>query len=203
MRSIALALVVSLSGCSFFLTRGPDNTPMMGPAPSSYAYFPDCTDSMTYPMIDAVVTGLAVLGIVASIADNSGNNGTTSRNQAIGSALVIGGVFGASGYVGYGRVNRCKSARVQFIAANPGYVPTSAPSYPSGGFPTTSPYAQPQAPQPAPPPQQPQPYVPPAPQARPATLGTEGDVCNGQAECSAGLVCASNLCVKPPRPAQK
>jgi hypothetical protein len=40
----------------------------------------------------------------------------------------------------------------------------------------------------------------PAPTPPPAQpLATEGDVCNTEVVCGLGLVCASNVCVVPPK----
>jgi hypothetical protein len=44
---------------------------------------------------------------------------------------------------------------------------------------------------------------PPAPKPAPsvdAGLGTEGDVCTGPTECSTGLTCTQNVCLKPKAP---
>lgn len=94
----------------------------------------------------------------------------------------------------------------------PPYAAQPYPTQPYPGPPPATPAATTQAqtyvPPPVPPvapapPFPPPPVGPPPPVKTPAkpapdaTLGTEGDVCTTQAECSTGLLCTSNVCLRP------
>ncbi|MBX3161453.1 MAG: hypothetical protein KF773_36165 [Deltaproteobacteria bacterium] len=193
-RLAALAAAISLTGCSFFLTQNP---PERTSPPSAIP--PECTAQMTWPTVDAIIAGLSIIAVVGAITQGEDTTRTENRGSAIASSLVLAGVAGAGAYVGHNRVKSCRFAQNEFNAAyyRNGGVPGQPPF---AGGPNSNGYAD--APENTP--QQPRAYVPQGPQgpqgpqtpARP--LATEGDVCNAEVVCGLGLVCASNLCVKPP-----
>jgi hypothetical protein len=196
-RLAALTVATSLTGCSFFLTSSPPdrtNPPSVIP--------PDCTSQMTWPTIDAIIAIASLIGVVgaATQGNTSSSSAESSRGSAIVSSLLLGGLAGAGAYVGHGRVRSCRFAQTEFNAAfyRNGGVPGQPPFAPGGpGSGPNSGYAD--APDGTP--QQPRAYVPQGsyapPPARP--LAAEGDVCNAEVVCGLGLVCASNLCVVPPK----
>lgn len=218
MKQICLVLVLSLTGCSFFMTRGPNDT---SKPPRAY---PSCTTSMTYPIVDGVLTALFLASMTSAIAaddESDFTNDETSRESRIASAAVLAGVAGVSAFIGYSRVSKCRAAHESFAAAYPnGMMPYGAtpygyqqPAYPQQGYapaPNQQPQPSPQGvPQPSPygvpqpypgqaPAAAPMPAPAPAPTPAAAALGTEGDVCASNAECATGLACTSNVCVRPP-----
>lgn len=214
MKQLGLVLALSSAGCSFFLTRGPSDT---NHPPRS---LPDCTTSMTYPIVDGVLAGLFLTAVVSAIVedDQSATNlddSEASKAEKITSAALFTGVAGLSAYLGYTRVSKCRAARGEFAAAYPNGMQPYGYPYGYG----QQPYPQPYPPQSYPQPAQPQPYpapppmtAPPRPTApppttappttpatpAPAALGTEGDVCASNSECATGLTCTANVCVRPP-----
>ena len=166
------------------------------------------------------------LGIVAAqhARDGGGDEGRVEleregrRHRRIVSGGLLAVAAGASAYVGYGRVSRCREVRGQFIAGHPGgmqpygsYPPPQGGSYPppQGGSypPPQGPPPQgppPQGPPPqGPPPQGPPPQGPP-PQGFAPPVGAQNGSCTAQLTCDQGLVCAgmpdhTNRCM-PVRP---
>ena len=78
------------SGCSFFFTTNP----------------PQCTSRSIAPIADTAIAVLAAVGAVY-FATSDDDNATVG--VVVESGLVAG--FGASAYVGYRRVGRCRAAR--------------------------------------------------------------------------------------------
>jgi hypothetical protein len=181
-RWVASFACVALSGCSFFMVRGPsDPQPQHGYAAAE----PDCTDSMGWPIADGVLAGVFLMSALGAVAQTDEQPMSTldddrDHNEVVASGLVMGSIAAASAYVGYSRVRRCREAREQYAASNPyGPQPYAQPYGPQpygpypGQYPVQAyPQAQPQAyPQPQPYPQaqpqaypQPQPYPQPYPQ---------------------------------------
>lgn len=187
-RLAALVAAISLTGCSFLLTSSPpERTTPPSPVP------PDCTTQMTWPTIDAIISALSVLTVVGVATGNSSSTREGQEGSAIASSIVLAGLAGAGAYVGYGRVKSCRAATNEFAASfyRNGGQPVPGQPYAVPGVQPTAPYA----------PQQPTPYVPQGPYAPPPArpLATEGDVCNAEVVCGLGLVCASNICVVPPK----
>jgi len=212
MRSLCLTIAVLLAGCSFVFTRGPSERPQA---------YPDCTSSMTWPIVDAVFSALFLTAMISALAEDDtmstsfDDDDRSTKGQKVASAALFTAATGVGAFVGYRRVSRCRAARETYRS-----------QYPLGTGPYGAQYPQPypqQYPQPYPgqqpqpyPGQQPQQYYPPAPtptpqpqpQPQPTTqpgpvpaataLGTEGDVCASSAECATGLACTSNVCVRPP-----
>lgn len=194
MKLACLVLAGSLTGCSFFMTRGPVDA---GNPPRAY---PSCTDSMTWPIVDGVLTGLFVAAMVGAIADedsmSTSEDGDSTRAEQITSALLFAGLTGTSAYVGYNRVSRCRGATERFHAAYPNGMPAYQPYPYQPYYPQPYPAVQPQ-PYPAQPAQTPPPTTPAPPATVPTALGTEGDVCASTDECATGLTCTSNVCLRP------
>ena len=198
---IALATTLSLTGCSFFLTRGP--------AATDRPVHPDCTESMTWPVVDGTLAALLVVSAVASAADDRMNVG--DEEDPTPALVVIAAVTTAAAIVGYSRVSKCKAATRRFHEAYPfgtqpypygGHPQQGQPpqGYPQQGYPQAPYPAEPYPAQPAPAPMPPAPPVPKAapkpPPAPPSEIGTEGDICTADAECSPGLSCEGNVCLK-------
>ncbi|MBL9013520.1 MAG: hypothetical protein JNL83_05070 [Myxococcales bacterium] len=194
-RIIAAVLALTVPSCSFVLTTGPG---AVGNPPVAY---PECTESMTWPIVDGIfaasmiLSGIGILGSTRDESDTTEDGGTAG---AI-SAVLMAGAFAAGAYVGYSRVSSCKEKREQFLTANPGgmrggygggYNPQEPPVGTQGGFCTPQNQcgvglvcagmpdrtnrcmlAQPAAP------------------AGPA-VGTNGGPCTPQLTCNQGFVCA-------------
>lgn len=194
MNKLVSLVLVFVTGCSFVFTSGPPEQPRS---------YPDCTSSMTWPVVDGVFSAIFLLAMVSAIAGDettmTGNeDDNATRGEKIGTSAVLAVATGAGAFVGYRRVARCRAARSSFYQN--GSYPYGAPyGYPQP-YPATQPPPYPGT-QPAP---QPQPYYPPQPQPQPqppppsSGLGTEGDVCAASAECATGLTCQGNVCIRPP-----
>ena len=112
-RSLASVALVSLTGCSIFLTHGPSDEAVAGKAA------PECTTSMTYPAVDGVIAAVITVAMISSIS--SKDTQTDSNNSdAIASGFIVAGVAGASALIGHGRVSRCKRATDTYTAQNYG-----------------------------------------------------------------------------------
>lgn len=159
--ALAVTLAVPLGGCSFVATRGPSSTSTNPPA------YPDCTTSMTWPIVDGVFAALFTAGMIGAITDDGDMTapiGTEpdddDRAEAIASLGLFALATGVGAYVGYTRVSKCRGARERYQAAYPQGQPYGYPGgYPPQPYPPAQPY--PGAPQPYP--TAPQPY-PAAPQ---------------------------------------
>src|SRR5688572_19010754 len=142
MKQICFALVLSLTACSFCMTRGPSDT---GKPPRAY---PSCTSSMTYPVVDGVLGGLFLLSMAAALSEDdqsstSFDDDEASTAEKVTSTAILAGIFGISAYVGYSRVSRCRGAHEDFRAAYPNGM------QPYGGYPYQPyGYQQPQYPPP-------------------------------------------------------
>jgi hypothetical protein len=180
--AVVVALALALTGCSFFLTHGPSSPP---PAATPTPYPPECTTSMAFPIVDGLIGAIGWLAVVGAVSKSE----MTNSNEDVVAPVIIAGAFTVAAIVGYTRVRRCNAAREQFMA-----------QYPYGqGYAPPQPQPQPTAtPQPAAPPAEPAPPAARPPASNP--LGTEGDVCNSVSDCASGLVCQSNVCLKPKPP---
>lgn len=167
---------------------------------------------MTWPAVDGGLALLLAIGMFSAINQSDeeyamGNPDRDPHDQRMESSIALGVLAltaGVSAFVGYGRVNRCATAREEFAKAypqgqglptwgapqpygypQPGYAPQGYPpqqGYPPAGAPQGYPQSSPAQP----------PQIPP---------GTEGGSCMQASICNQGLVCASGLCVRPPSPA--
>ncbi len=207
-RTLAAILSITVTGCSFVMVSGPGN---VGNPPQVY---PDCSDSMTWPIVDGILSAsflLSGIGVVGATHDESSSTEKGGTAGAI-SAVLFAAAFGAGAYIGYGRVSKCKETREAFIAAHPngmqptGYVPmgpavgtqngyctqqnTCNPGLVCAGMPDHTNRCMPDQTQPA--------------------IGTQGGACTAQLTCNVGLVCAgmpdrTNKCmpaqVQPAAPA--
>ena len=82
--SILVALV-SFSGCSLFLTRGPSKD-------TSAQQAPDCTNSMTWPAVDGVIAGVLTIAMISAISQDNNNQTTDDPDSdAIASGFIIAG----------------------------------------------------------------------------------------------------------------
>ena len=213
MKLLCVVLALSVTGCSFLFTRGPSDGP-----PRSY---PSCSSSMAWPIVDGVFSALFLVSMSTAIASDDDEMDATvneddnaTRAQKITSAALLAAATGISAYVGYRRVSRCRRAQESFQMQYPNggayqygpqqQYPTYPQTYPAqpqpypGQQPQQYPPAQSYPPAQTYPPAQPAPTTQPTPLPAPTALGTEGDVCASSAECSTGLTCASNVCVRPP-----
>jgi hypothetical protein len=192
-RLVALAAATSLAGCSFFLTSSPPertNPPSVVP--------PDCTSQMTWPTVDVIIAAVSILAVVGSVTQgDSATSPNENRGSAVASSLVLAAAAGAGAYVGHGRVKSCRLAQTEFNAAfYRNGVPSQPPFAPGAAAPGPGGAPRGYADAPDNTPMQPRAYVP---QGTPRPLATEGDVCNAEVVCGLGLVCASNICVVPPK----
>jgi hypothetical protein len=195
-RLAALVAATALTGCSFFLTSSPpERTNPPSPIP------PNCTTEKTWPVVDTIISVASILAVLGTISQGkSSTSSSQDTGSAIAGSVILAGAAGAGAYVGFGRVKNCRVAQNEFAAS----------FYRNGGQPVPGqPYAVPGvqpnntgvADAPDYTPQQPRAYKPQGPYAPPPArpLATEGDVCNAEVVCGLGLVCASNICVVPPK----
>ena len=137
-----LCLVLALlTGCSFVFTSGPS-----GPAhPPRY---PDCTRSMTWPIVDAVFSGLFLASMAGAIAEDDDmqagdiNDDQSTKAERVTATALFAAATGIGAYVGYKRVSACRGATERFHAAYPNGV---QPYYPQPYYPQQ--YPQQYAPQ--------------------------------------------------------
>lgn len=105
MRAIALALVVTLTGCSFLMKdKRLEETPQAGKRP-------DCDTNAVIPTVDlilGVAAGLIGLGAVVGDADGS-------TRIAMGMVGLIGVAFIAGGWYGLKWHNECEDAKRAYL----------------------------------------------------------------------------------------
>jgi hypothetical protein len=171
-----LAILLSASGCSILLTRGPSSDTTAPAAGQPMAPAPSCTTSMTWPAVDGVVAAVLTLALISSISQDSNSmTGDDPDGDALASGFIIAGAAGVGALIGHSRVSRCRKVTESYTAS---YYGAPQPGYPQqpqyGGYPQQYP-AQPQYQYPPQPgyPQQQQPGYPapqpgyPAPQQYP------------------------------------
>jgi hypothetical protein len=121
--SSRLTIVASLvaafsSACSFVFVEGP-------PAPHQQLARLDCTSERTWPVVDAVLSGMyvATAGVFAFSKQTKTTQGgmerpLTTRERITEEAAIAGAalLFGSSSYVGFGRVGRCREAKGELEA---------------------------------------------------------------------------------------
>ena len=200
MKRLCLSIAVLLAGCSFVFTSGPSG-------PSNPPRYPDCTRSMTWPIVDGVFSVLFLVAMANAIAEDSDeqagdiNDDESTKAEKVTSAALFAAATGIGAFVGYKRVGACRGATERFHAAYPNGVHPYYPQpyyppqqYPPQQYPPAQPYTPPPMAAPPPPVGAPPTQQPPA---VPTALGTEGDVCASNAECATGLTCTSNVCIRP------
>jgi hypothetical protein len=102
---VVLAIWASLSsGCSFVFVDGPP--------PKKERGYLRCTESMGWPTVDGVITGLQVVRTLyaASRSDADYEGSGLSRSGDIGFGIALTALFLTSTIVGAGRVNECRDA---------------------------------------------------------------------------------------------
>lgn len=153
-RIIAAVLALTVPSCSFVFTTGPG---AVGSPPVAY---PDCTESMTWPIVDGIFAASMVLGGIGAFGSTRDSSSSAEDGGTAGaiSALLMAGAFAAGAYVGYSRVSSCKEKREAFMAAHPNGM---QPVYGGGAY---------------------NPAEPP--------MGTQNGLCTPQNQCGVGLVCA-------------
>jgi hypothetical protein len=186
--SVAVAglTALSLTGCSFLFVRGPGDPP-----PTPYPVYPECTASMTWPVVDGVLAAVYGIAAIGMFVDDGGDapGDDDDMTEAGVASLLVAIAAGAGSFVGYRRVSACRDARDAYLMTYPrGFPGYSQPGYPQPGYPQPG-YPQPGHPQGYPPPYGPAPHIP---------AGYEGGACMPDQSCAAGLVCASGMCVRPP-----
>ena len=159
MRTIALTLAVSVTGCSFAFVSGP---------PAQYRQMPafECTESRLVPGLDTVWTVLQTANLILSATrtDDQWNaqfngNPPFSRSASIPIYAVLAALGGAGMYFGFSRTAECRDAKAETMSRS---MQPIAPA-PQGTWP---PPAAAPAPAPVGPPT---PAEPPAPTALPPT----------------------------------
>jgi len=161
-RFVAAALVASqLGGCSLlFLNKAPSNVPE--------GAWADCSESLVFPVIDAVYGTASVIGAVGGTVTTGDDDPTTNDSDA---GYIVGPMYGLLGlaylysaYVGFRETSRCSNihgaAEARGIYGPQPYYPPQPYPYPYPPqpypYPTPQPAPAPQAPPPAPAPQAPQ-----------------------------------------------
>jgi len=169
-RVAVVALVaLSLTGCSFLFVRGPGD-----PATRPPTVYPDCTSSMTWPIVDGALAAMYAFGAVGMLTTDG--FGASTNDDEMEEAAIASMLFaiaaGAGSYIGYQRVSECRDARAAYVPPYPhvvppyGYPPPQPGPYPQpypGPYPPPQSPAAPQGPYPGPPP-----YAPPASAPAPA-----------------------------------
>ena len=90
-----------LSGCSLLLVDAPPAQPPPPPAIAS------CTSSRIPPVIDTMITAVALGGVIYFAQRDDENAGL---GAAVEGALAVG--FGVSAFTGWRRTSRCAAMRV-------------------------------------------------------------------------------------------
>lgn len=178
MRScLAMAMAVSLAGCSFFAVTAPSDT--------SGATEPNCNEESDSPWLDGVAAGSFVLPTVIAALMAADCSGESSECMDVKLGMVGAGlsalVFAASGVSGSGKLKKCRRAhdnwRLRLQNPEPVLEPTPSvhppgmnvrpPSAPPAPAAPPAPVTRPPAPAapPAPAIQPPAPVAPPAPPA--------------------------------------
>ena len=147
MRTIALLLAVTLTGCSFAFVSGP---------PANYRQVPafSCTESRVAPVLDTVWTVLQTGNLIlAASKSEQGWNDTFNGNPPISrsTAIPLYAVFAALGaagmWYGFSRTGECREAKAESMSrmAQPMGAPTTGTWPPPAAAPAPAP-----APEPAP-----------------------------------------------------
>jgi len=161
MRTIALTLAVSVTGCSFALVSGP---------PAQHRQMPafDCTESRLGPVLDTVWTVLQTGNLILSATrtdqqwnDQFGGNPPFSRSASIPIYAVLAALGGAGMYFGYSRTSECREAKAEAMSRSmqPIGPATQGTWPPPAAAPAPVPVTPPVAPTPASPPAAPVPGV--------------------------------------------
>ncbi len=195
-RTLALVLSLSVSACSFVLTKGPGD---VGNPPTAIA---DCTEGKGWPIFDIIAAG--VLGVTAlSGAGVLSGSEPTSDDNRLGETATIGAViaalgFGAGAFYGFSRASKCRDSHAAYALEHPAPAmqpvayyppPAAAPLGSSGGFCT---------PQNtcdaglicAGMPDRTNKCMPGQPLPPLVEVGAQGGACTQQLTCNEGLVCA-------------
>lgn len=152
MRTIALTLAVSVTGCSFAFVSGP---------PAQYRQMPafECTESRLVPVLDTVWTVLQTGNLILSATrsdqqwnDQFNGNPPFSRSASIPIYAVLAALGGAGMYFGYSRTSECRDAKAESLSRSMQPIaPTTRGTWPPPAA----------APPPAPAPAAPTPAAPP------------------------------------------
>jgi hypothetical protein len=157
---IRLAVLLSLSGCSVLLTRGPRTNPDTPVVAGHQQMPPDCTTSMTWPTIDGILAGIFTIAVFTTISDNNRNGDTTNTSQRdsdVAASIILAGAAGVSAFIGHTRVTRCRRATETYTASYYGQqqqqqyaYPQQYPQQPQYQYPQQYPQQYPAQPPPAP-----------------------------------------------------
>ncbi len=143
-RFTVVVALSSLSGCSLFLTHGPQKQ-------AAAATPPNCTTSMSWPAVDGIIAGLMTVAMISAISqDNNTMTADAPDSDAIASGFIIAGAAGVSALVGHSRVSKCRRANETYMAsAYGGQQPPAQPypygyqqGYPQQGYPQQGQYPQ-------------------------------------------------------------
>lgn len=225
MRRLVAALVaVSFTGCSFALVRGPgdvENPPRVYPDCTDSLAWP-VTDGILGLLFLAVGANADGYDSSTDTYSSDTHDQQVASGLITAAAFVASAVYGYTRVSSCreARDQFTASAPQQNPYGYPGQYPQPYPGqqpYPYPGqqpypYPSTQPQPypstqpQPYPAQPQPYPSQPQPYPPQQPQYPTQVYpqqpqgpqpGSEGGTCMANNACNTGLVCASNLCVRP------
>jgi len=120
------AALVSVSGCSLFMTRGPRSD-------TSAQMPPDCTTSMTWPVVDGVVAGVLTIAMISAISqDNNSMTSDDPDSNGIATGFIIAGAAGVGALVGHSRVSKCRRASETYMAQAYGGQQQPPTAYPYG-----------------------------------------------------------------------
>ncbi len=114
-KTLLLALVPFLSGCGLLFVNGPpSNWQEMQDADQleTMALTQPCTANKGILLLDAAVGGLYVLGGVAFLADQYGDQETRTAGAA---GLGLGGLWLAAAGVGNQKVNECRTFNLHLL----------------------------------------------------------------------------------------
>lgn len=103
-RAVALASLIGVAGCSFFLQPISDDW--------TEEKKPDCHDYVIVPIADAIIGVASLVWAVSSPCQKDALN--------CGVGLIPGAAFGSGAVIGYFRVTKCRGAKEEHRAWSEG-----------------------------------------------------------------------------------
>jgi hypothetical protein len=151
MRTIALTLAVTVTGCSFAFVSGP---------PAQYRQMPafSCSESRLVPVLDTVWTVLESANLILAVSksdqgwsDTFNGSPPFSRSTAIPLYAVLAALGGAGMYYGFSRTGECRDAKAETISRSMQPInPAPQGTWPPPGLAPVAPPPAAPAPPPAP-----------------------------------------------------
>ena len=148
--ALALCVASAASGCSYLFVDAPPPRSQQPPRPFT------CTTSNTWPTVDVVLSGVAVLEGIGALTDTTdANSGYSSGDRTAnyvnaGVAAVSAALLATSAAAGYRQTAACREATAELMNRLYMSQPAGSPSPYAPGL--TQPYDPWTAPPPAPPP---------------------------------------------------